>query len=256
MLANLRILLTNDDGIDAPGLAVLKKVAETLSDDVWVVAPSGNQSGAGHRFTLGHELEADQRGEREFGISGTPADCVVVGCTHFAADKPVDVVLSGVNNGQNVGDIIHCSGTAAGAREGALHGAIGIGLSQSIDYENQIPINWDASTHGAADIITKILQNVTPGDTYYNVNFPACAYSEVTDTKFVPHQRFARSAFHHYQSDNAGKFFVTIPEQPTPILPGYDFFELTRNNAITVTPLSLRQSDSSEIERFNNIINT
>src|SRR5690349_19938311 len=98
----MRILITNDDGVDAPGIAVMQEIARELSDDVWVVAPDGNQSGASHRFTFGRELELDKRGPNVFAvIGGSPADSVVAGMTHLCKDKLPDLVLSGVNNGQN-----------------------------------------------------------------------------------------------------------------------------------------------------------
>src|SRR5690606_24683693 len=155
----LRILLTNDDGIDAPGIAVLKAIAESISDDVWIVAPDGNQSGTGHRFTLGYELALDQRGERSFALDGTPADCVVAGVTHVLKDRKPDLVLAGVNRGQNLGDIINCSGTVAGAREGALHGAIGIALSQAMDYATgRDEISWASAERYGAQVIRTLIE--------------------------------------------------------------------------------------------------
>lgn len=249
-MAGPRILITNDDGFDAPGIKVLREVAAEISDDVWVVAPMGNQSGAGHRFTLGHELSFEQKAPQEFAVSGTPADCVVAGCTHFAGDSQVDLVLSGINNGQNLGDIIHCSGTAAGAREGALQGALGIALSQAVDYENAREVDWtNARTH-AANVIGQILGHDHPRDTYFNVNFPFCATDQVKAPRLVPHQRFSRSPFKHYASKNEGKFFVTIPETPHPLTPGADFHTLHFEKAITITPLSLNHHDENQIERL------
>ena len=241
---SLRILITNDDGIDAPGLAVMRRIAAEISDDVWVVAPDGNQSGAGHRFTLARELTIDEREPQVFSIvGGSPADCVVAGCTHLLGDKPADLVLSGVNAGQNLGDVIHCSGTAAGAREGALQGAIGIGLSQGANYELRHEVAWDnAAKHGAA-VVRAIVGAHQGRDTYYNVNFPFCAPDKVAGIRVVPHQRFSRSPFRYYPSHNAGKFFVAIPETPMPLDPGSDFHLLTHAGAITVTPIMLRQTD-------------
>lgn len=245
-----RILLTNDDGIDAPGLAVLRKIAHELSDDVWVVAPSGNQSGAGHRFTLGRELILDQRSDREFAVNGTPADCVVAGATHVMGTHGPDIVLSGVNSGQNLGDIIHCSGTLAGAREGALQGAIGIALSQGVDYQGEQPISWSSAEAYGLRVIRQLIAQTGRGDVYYNVNFPYCPGTDVSGVKIVPHQRFAQAAFRYYQSDNAGRFFVTIPETPSPIEPGRDFHCLLEQDAVVITPLRLDQSDETEIARL------
>ena len=246
-----RILITNDDGVDAPGIAIMQAIAAQVSDDVWTVAPDSNQSGAGHRFTLRRELELVSHGTRIFAIThGSPADCAAIGMTHVLGDKPAEVVLSGVNAGQNLGDIIHASGTAAGAREGALQGAIGIAMSQSIDYEEGHEIVWDnAIRHGAATVRAILAAHSGEG-VYYNVNFPSCPPDEVTGIAVVPHQRFSRSPFRYYASHNAGKFFVAIPETPLPLTRSHDFEVMRRDNAITVTPLLLQQTDMDAVARM------
>jgi len=242
----VRILITNDDGVAAPGLAVMREIAKTLTDDVWVVAPDGNQSGAGHRFTLAREMTYEEREPQVFAVvGGSPADCVVVGATHLLADHPPDVVLSGVNAGQNLGDIIHCSGTAAGAREGSLQGAIGIAMSQGTNYERRLEVAWDNARRYGAAVVRQIVAAHQGRDTYYNVNFPFGAPEAVTGIRVVPHQRFSRSPFRYYPSHNAGKFFVAIPETPLPLDVGSDFHLLTHANAITVTPVTLRQADAA-----------
>jgi 5'-nucleotidase len=246
-----RILITNDDGVDAPGIAILQAIAAEISDDVWTVAPDSNQSGAGHRFTLRRELEFIPIADRVFAVTGgSPADCVAVGMSHVLGARPADVVLSGINAGQNLGDIIHASGTAAGAREGALQGAIAIALSQSIDFEQGREITWDnAIRHGAATI-RAILAAHAGDDVYYNVNFPSCPPDDVIGINVVPHQRFSRSPFRYYPSHNAGKFFVAIPETPMPLTREHDFEVMRKDNAITVTPLLLQQTDMSVVERL------
>jgi 5'-nucleotidase len=250
---SLRILITNDDGIDAPGLAVMREIAAALSDDVWVVAPADNQSGAGHRFSVAREMHYEERAPRSFAVvGGSPADCVVVGMTHILADHLADVVLSGVNAGQNLGDIVHASGTAAGAREGSLQGAIGIAMSQGTNYEQRRDIAWDNARRYGAEMVRGIVAAHQGRDTYYNVNFPFCLPEDVTGLRVVPHQRFSRSPFRYYPSQNAGKFFVAIPETPLPIDPESDFHALTHGNAVTVTPLTLRQTDGgrfADLER-------
>ncbi|RDE09299.1 5'/3'-nucleotidase SurE [Pelagibacterium lacus] len=251
MKAKPRILLTNDDGVDAPGLAVLVEIARQLSDDVWVVAPAANQSGTGHRFTLGYEIALEERGERVFALDGTPADCVVAGVTHVLKDRKPDIVLSGVNRGQNLGDIMHCSGTAAGAREGALHGAVGIALSQAMDYDHgRDEIDWACASRYGADVVAAIVDAFSGEDTYFNVNFPIADPADVTGIRVVPHQRFAHSPFELYPSDNAGKHFVTILQTPKPLDESADFHILHEDNAITVTPLLLQQTDMDFVRRL------
>lgn len=240
----MRILITNDDGVDAPGIAVMREIARGLSDDVWVVAPDGNQSGAAHRFTFGRELGLEQLEARVFSVvGGSPADCVVAGMTHVCKDRKPDLVLSGVNNGQNLGDILNCSGTVAGAREGALHGALGIGISQGVDYEQGLEVDWTNSQRFAVSVVEGLLREVTTRQAYFNVNLPFCPPEEVSGIRVVPFQRFSRSPMAYYPSDNAGKFFIAIPETPTPLDPGNDFGLVMHQNAITVTPLMLQHTD-------------
>jgi 5'-nucleotidase len=248
---SLRILITNDDGVDAPGIALMEEVARALSDDVWVVAPDGNQSGAGHRFTFGRELELIERRSRVFAVGGgSPADCVVAGMTFVLRDRPADLVLSGVNNGQNIGDIVNCSGTAAGAREGALQGALGIAMSQGIDYDVNPQVDWSVARRFAVAVIEAIRAAAQAGS-WFNVNFPACAPEAVSGLRVVPTQRFHRSPMRYYPSDNPGKFFVAIPHTPTPSEPANDFHQLLHGRAITVTPMSLQASDVALAARLD-----
>ncbi|MET3925501.1 5'/3'-nucleotidase SurE [Devosia sp. 2618] len=247
----LRILITNDDGVDAPGIAIMADIARALSDDVWIVAPDGNQSGAGHRFTLGRELHFDKRDDRTFAVvGGSPADCVVAGMTHLLGDKPADVVLSGVNAGQNLGDIINCSGTAAGAREGALQGAIGIAMSQGVNYENGREVDWSNSVRHGVAVARAIIAAADGREHYYNVNFPFCDPDNTKGIAVVPHQRFAQSPFGYYPSDNDGKFFIAIPKTPRPLDPNADFETMRRDSFVTVTPMLLQQTDMAVVERL------
>lgn len=248
----LRILITNDDGVDAPGIEIMCAIASELSDDVWVVAPDGNQSGVGHRFSFGRELHFIQHGEKRFAIKdGSPADCVVAGCTYLLKDHKPDLVLSGVNNGQNLGDILHCSGTAAGAREGTMQNVLSIAMSQAVDYEHGRDVVWDIARAFGAQMVRKILALPVNRDTYYSVNFPVGQPADVTGIRVVPHQRFSISPFRYYPSDNPGKFFIAIPETPLPLDHGADFHVLHHEKAITVTPLSLLATDMDAVSRLD-----
>ncbi len=251
MSAALRILITNDDGVDAPGLAVMRQIALGLTDDVWIVAPDANQSGVGHRFTLGRELSFDQREPQVYAVvGGSPADCIVAGYTHLLKDRAPDLVLSGVNQGQNLGDIINCSGTAAGAREGTMHGVLSIAMSQAVNYQASHDVVWDNAVRYGLSVVRAIMAEAMGRDTYYNVNFPHCDPEAVTGIQVVPHQRFSRSVFHYYASDNPGKFFMAIPETPMPLERTHDFEVLHKDRAITVTPLSLLQTDMGTVARL------
>ena len=125
----MRILLTNDDGIHAPGLAVLEKIARQFSDDIWICAPDEEQSGMGHALTLTRPVRLRKHGERRFSVTGTPTDAVTMGLRKVIEAQP-DVILSGVNRGANLADDITYSGTVSAAIEGALAGVRSIAMSQ------------------------------------------------------------------------------------------------------------------------------
>src|SRR5207237_9862032 len=114
----MRILVTNDDGIHAPGLVALEKIAAELSDDVWVIAPAEEQSGAGHSLTLSEPIRLRQMGERRFAVRGTPTDCVMLALGHVMKDAAPDLILSGVNRGGNLAEDVTYSGTVSAAMEG------------------------------------------------------------------------------------------------------------------------------------------
>src|SRR5271169_5890936 len=127
----MRILLTNDDGIHAQGLKLLESIAGELSDDVTVVAPENDQSGVAHSLSLSDPLRLREIGPRHFALKGTPTDCVIMGVRRILADRRPDLVLSGVNRGQNVAEDVTYSGTIAGAMEGAMLGIPSIASSQA-----------------------------------------------------------------------------------------------------------------------------
>ncbi|MDP3254597.1 5'/3'-nucleotidase SurE, partial [Bosea sp. (in: a-proteobacteria)] len=126
----MRILVTNDDGIHAEGLAVLERIAAQLSDDVWVVAPETDQSGVAHSLSLSNPLRLRQVGEKRFAVAGTPTDCVIMAVRSIMIENRPDLVLSGVNRGQNVAEDVTYSGTIAAAMEGTLLGIPSIAISQ------------------------------------------------------------------------------------------------------------------------------
>ncbi len=178
----MRILLTNDDGIHAPGLDILKKIADELSDDIWIVAPETNQSGVSHSLTLHDPLRVRYLHDRKMAIAGTPTDCVLIGVLELLGDQKPDLILSGVNRGQNTSDDATYSGTIAGAMEGTLLGIPSIALSQA-GYggggDGEREIKWDtAATHGAKTI-EKLLAAGWPPRVLINVNFPNCNPDEV-----------------------------------------------------------------------------
>ncbi len=173
----MRILVTNDDGIHGPGLQVLENIARTLSDDVWVVAPDVERSGAGHSLTLSDPLRYRHISGRHYEVSGTPTDCVIMACRKIMPGIP-DLLLSGVNRGQNIAEDVTYSGTIAAAMEGTSLGIKSIALSQVTGiHDNGISFAV-AGAHGAEVVKTLMTINFGPG-VLVNVNFPDCRVDEV-----------------------------------------------------------------------------
>jgi 5'-nucleotidase len=176
-LSRKRILVTNDDGINAPGLQAMIEIATQLSDDVWVVAPEFNQSGAGHSLSLTHPVRARHLSDTRVALEGTPTDCVLFAVKHLLKDRKPDVVLSGVNRGGNMSDDVTYSGTIAGAMEGCLLGIPSIAFSQT--YSHPHPVKWATATHFGADVARRILAMDMPRNILVNVNFPDVAAASV-----------------------------------------------------------------------------
>src|SRR6202521_1958411 len=175
----MRILLTNDDGIHAPGLGVLEKIASELADDVWVVAPETDQSGVSHSLSLNDPLRLREIGPRHYAVTGTPTDCVIMAARHILQDGVPDLVLAGVNRGQNVAEDVTYSGTIAGAIEGTILGIPSIALSQAYGLSTRQNPHWETALRHGPDLIRRVLAEGMPRDVLVNVNFPDCAADEV-----------------------------------------------------------------------------
>ena len=169
----MRILLTNDDGIHAEGLGVLERIARTLSDDVWIAAPEVEKSGASRALTLSEPLRVRRLDPRRFAIDGTPTDCVLLAIQDLIEGKKPDLVLSGVNRGQNLGEDVTVSGTVAGAMQGMALGVPGIALSQAMArFHDDETALFHTAEHYAPGIIRRLVQAGWPDDVVINVNFP------------------------------------------------------------------------------------
>lgn len=173
----MRILLTNDDGIYSPGLETLERIARTLSDDVWVVAPESEQSGAGHSLSLADPIRFRRMAERRFAVAGTPTDCVVMAVRKLMPGPP-DLVLSGVNRGQNLADDVTYSGTIAAAMEGTAFGFKSIALSQVAGVHSDA-MTFDIAEHYGPRIVQKAVAVEFGPGVLVNINFPDCRPEEV-----------------------------------------------------------------------------
>lgn len=170
----MQILLTNDDGIHAPGIRSLQKALTQLGD-VEVVAPLAEQSGVGLSITYLHPLMVHQEfeGEKHWGwaVAGSPADCVKLGILEFCSQRP-DLIVSGINSGSNVGINVLYSGTVAGAIEGAFAGITSIAVSTASSFSNDIKPDYDQCAEQSIPIIKRLLQEKSSSGRLWNVNFP------------------------------------------------------------------------------------
>lgn len=184
----MKILLSNDDGIGAAGLLILEEIAKTVADEVFVVAPDTDMSGAGHSLTLKTPLRLRSYDSYHFSVNGTPTDSVVMAIKHIMPEKP-DIVLSGINCDANLAEDITYSGTVAAAMEARLLGVPSIAFSQSISEDG--PVNWDVAKKYCPIILKAILKSYTfPKDVLLNINFPF-----VTDINDVKGIKVTRQGF-------------------------------------------------------------
>lgn len=247
----MRILITNDDGILAPGLDVAVRIAQELSDDIWVVAPETDQSGVSHSLTLSDPLRLRQAGKQRYALRGTPTDCVIMGL-EVILDRPPDLILSGVNRGQNIADDVTYSGTVAGAMEGTLLGIPSIALSQAYGYDTGDAPPWEtAQSHGPV-VIRELLEAGFPDGTVINVNFPDCQPDAVAGTAFTRQGRRIPDWLRvQERKDGRGLqyFWIGFQRSQTEPEPGSDLAALA-DRLISVTPLSLDLTDERILKAF------
>jgi 5'-nucleotidase len=234
-LSEARILVSNDDGIHAPGLKVLERVARSLSKDVWVIAPEAEQSGASHGLTLRRPLPLHKIGPKRFAVGGTPSDCVLMAVKHIIMDRPPDLVLSGINRGANLGEDVFYSGTVAAAREAALLGlpAIAFSLVRRGD-----ALHWKTAERFAPDIIRKLYANPWPASVLMNVNFPPIPPDEVIGVKVAPQGRRVEHTQVKIAKDPYGRDVLWVGDFPTddPKDPKTDLGAII-DKMVSVTPL-------------------
>ncbi len=243
----MRILITNDDGINAPGLSVLHDIATELAGadgEVWTVAPAFEQSGVGHCISYTHPTMIAEMRARRFAAEGSPADCVLAGIHDVLKDTPPDLILSGVNRGNNSAENALYSGTLGGAMEGALQGLPAIALSQYLGPKTHGLDNpfECAATHGAR-IIRQILDADPKDQTgyrlFYNVNFPPCAAVDVVGTVATPQGIRPEPSFKvepHTAPSGRRFLWASGGNQRIPTAPGTDA-AMNLQDYITVTPM-------------------
>ncbi len=199
----MRILITNDDGINAPGLAVLEKIALSLAGpdgEVWVVAPAFEQSGVAHCISYAHPTMIAQMSERRYAVEGSPADCVLAAVHDVMKDNLPDLVLSGVNRGNNSAENTIYSGTIGAAIEASMQGLPAIAMSQYYGPDNaNLDQPFEAAAHHGETVIRKILDQAphkaADYPLFYNVNFPPVSADQVQGIRVAPQGRRADTQF-------------------------------------------------------------
>ncbi|MDR1375640.1 MAG: 5'/3'-nucleotidase SurE [Holosporaceae bacterium] len=183
-LSGLRVLVTNDDGIDSSGIKALERIANSITPDVWVVAPKAQQSGKGHSITFDNILRVHELSPRKFSVSGTPTDCVFVALGEILKDKKPDLLLSGINNGSNIADFIGMSGTVGAAFAAASMNIKSMAISQDTQ-EDQNLSKFPLIDHFLPIIIKKLISFSWPKQTCMNINFPNVKVGEVNGIRIA-----------------------------------------------------------------------
>jgi 5'-nucleotidase len=249
----MRILITNDDGIEAPGLDALQKIAGDLSDDVWVVAPETDQSGAAHSLTLHEPLRLRKLSERVYAVKGTPTDCVIMAVRHVLKGEEPALVLSGVNRGANLADDVTYSGTIAGAIEGTMLGIPSIALSLAVNYEDQNRIHWQTPMELGAGLVRNLMDTGWPRDVLINVNFPDREPSKVEGIQVTQQGRRDQDYLRiEDRLDTRGNPYYWLGFKPRSFHApkGTDIWAI-RSGAISVTPLYLNLTHSDTCRKLS-----
>lgn len=249
----LRILISNDDGIEAAGLAALEEIARSISDDVWVCAPASEASGAGHSITVHRPLRIRTFGPKRYAIDGTPTDCVLVAVNDLMADRKPDLVLSGINHGVNIGDDVTYSGTIGAAMEGCLQGIRSIAFS--LELNDGKPARWDAAVHWGKVVVPKLLTLPFQPETLTNVNFPDRDIADTAGVAVLRHGtwKIGDQITHHL--DPRGRRYTWIgPARRHGIEPGLEH-DVTALHAgyVTVTPIQMDMTCYPLLDRMKEV---
>ncbi|HEV2865871.1 MAG TPA: 5'/3'-nucleotidase SurE, partial [Allosphingosinicella sp.] len=241
------------DGVRAPGLKLLEAIARSFSDDVWIVAPTEEQSGAGHSLTLTRPIRLRKLGEKRFCVTGTPTDAVMMAIAWIMKDSPPDLLMSGVNRGANLGEDVSYSGTVSAAMEGALAGIPSIALSQGYAKEGMgDTVPFAAAEAWAERVLGPLLGTPMAPRTLVNVNFPALPPDEVRGIRVV------RQGLRDYgrlridqRTDPRGYNYYWFGLRPMPHTPGHATdLEAIADGYVAVTPLHLDLTHEDSLERL------
>jgi 5'-nucleotidase len=251
-LRKARVLVTNDDGIHAPGLKILVKLAKIFSDDVWVVAPETEQSATSHSLTLRRPLRERRLGPKRFSVDGTPTDCVLIAHHQIMADFQPDLVLSGINDGGNLGEDVTYSGTVAATMEAALLGFRAIAFSQQRQADGST--RWKVAEQFLPDIVRRVAAMEWSKDLLVNVNFPAVAPEDVSGIFVCRQGRRDQGTTVTEGADPSGRRFVWIGGYQADESSDTDTdLAVTAKGGIAVTPLHLDLTHRETMKRMRGV---
>lgn len=237
-LAEARILVSNDDGINSPGLKLLAKLARTLCPDVWIVAPEQEQSGASHSLTISRPLRIRKLGARRYAVDGTPTDCVLLAVNTILRGKRPTLMLSGVNAGANLGEDVTYSGTVVAAMEATLLEVPAIAFSQH--YADRHAIPWRTAEAHAATVIKRLTAMPWPRNTLVNVNFPAVPADQVKGIAATRQGRRKIGDGVIKRADPRGRpyYWIGPLRDEAPDRPGTDLHAIT-DGKVSLSPIYL-----------------
>jgi len=254
----MRILLTNDDGVRAEGMQVLRRIAAELSDDVWVVAPDSEQSAASRGVSLHNPVMCRKLEDRVYAVTGTPTDSVIVALKDVLADHQPDLVLSGVNRGQNLAEDVTFSGTIAGALQGMQMGIPSIALSLARGFQGARSLPWETAEAHGPKLISDLLAQGWPEKTILSVNFPDTPVDGVKGVQVTRqgHRDFQMTGVDKRAHPRGGNYFwltygagKSNPPAGTDLRAIYDGY-------ISITPLHVDLTHDATLDKLSKSLNS
>lgn len=238
-LADHRILLVNDDGIDAPGLRLLEHIARRFTDDVWVVAPDEEKSGASHSLSITQPVRVRQLADKRYAIKGTPTDCALLAVYELMTDRRPTMLLSGINRGANLAEDLTYSGTAAAAMEGTLLGIPSVAISQVFELGGDT--HWDTAERFLPPLLERLLNWDWPAGLFVNINFPDQPPESVRGVRVTTQGQRPPGAFtpeKRYDGREVPYYWIRLRYPEGNAHPDTDL-EAMLDNRVSVTPMHL-----------------
>ncbi len=248
----MHILISNDDGLYAPGIRLLSGRLAELCDRVTVVAPDRDRSGASNSLTLDQPIRVEHQDDGRYKIYGTPTDCVHLAITGLLQDEP-DMVVSGINAGANLGDDVLYSGTVAAAMEGRFLGLPAMAVS--LVYAQDGPHHYETAAEAAAILMQRLVAEPLPADTILNVNVPDLPWSQIRgfETTRLGHRHCSGDVIAIEDPRGRPFFWVGPPGSEEDNGPGTDFHAV-RNGHVSVTPIHVDLTRYQALEQVSHWI--